>query len=171
MAIVLDSFRLTYELEGTNFSSRSKTFEIEASGADDAAKVANAHLEAAAFTPLFAAVTDAYIVGYNLTGIFREQVPPTPPLTARLYDEAFLTLGLVASNKKANIAIPSPHANIFIGDDKNAATNIDTADAALQAFLDEFKAAGKMRVSDGESIDAINPLGSRLRSVRSGKSY
>lgn len=147
---------------------RTKSYEIVATGADNATKRSNAQTEADALVTALTAVTGAGIGSIRLSEIQEDAALAVP--TDNLYKEAVMTVALNSTgSKKGLLVIPAPSsANLLASDGKS----VDVASAETQALLDRFKSAGGSRLSDGEAVRDTNPIiKSRVRSVASGKTY
>lgn len=64
--------------------------------------------------------------------------------------------------KAATIRIPMPLIGIMRGTAGELMDEVDVADAALIAYVDNFRAAGKFTVSDGEKVGAVIKTGKRV---------
>lgn len=171
MALTLDRFELQVTLfafddDGTQVS-RKKTYEINAVGADAAAQRLDAASKAAAFLTDLQAVTGAGVGSYRLSEVQEDPAISVP--TDNLYKEAVIVFALnETGSKKATHTVPAPAAVLLSSDGRS----VDVGSTESQAFFDNFKDAGGIRISDGESVRATNPVvSSSVRSVSSGKSY
>lgn len=171
MALVQAKFTLTLILACTDddgaIISRSKNFELIGAGADAAAIAADVRATALLFIADYADVTGATIVGVRVTEQLDED---SAGLNGdNLYKELLVNLATnVAGTKSATLAISAPAIAVLESSGKAA----DVASTELQALLDHFKAAGDVRISDGDIVRTTDPiLSSRVRSVSSGKSY
>lgn len=171
MATSLHHFNLTLNLIGGKDAVREKSFGIMATGADDAAKRANAQTEMANIIADWKAISDTHVQSYTLSEVWYDDAT-TPSGLGNPYVEAIYTVGLsVGGGKTATIRVMAPKDTLFVGD--SAETNqLDLSEALLSAFLDDFKVGSYGTVSDGEQFaDPYNILGGRIRSVGSGKKY
>lgn len=147
--------------------SRKKRYEVAATGADDAARIASANTNAVAFIAELADVTEALITSWRLSVV--QGTSDAVVQVATPHKEAVLTLqGSASSVKKVTHTIPAPADAILTN-----GSVVDAGNADVAAYLAEFMVTGgSMRLSDGETIADANPLlESRVRMVRSGKSF
>lgn len=147
--------------------TRKKRYEVTGAGADDAARFADAKVNALAFIAELADVTEALITGTRLSEILATADAVVQVATP--HKEAVLTLqGSASSIKKLTHTIPAPADAILVNGSTVNAGNADVA-----AYLATFMiGGGDMRMSDGETIAATNPLlESRVRMVSSGKTF
>lgn len=174
MALVLDKATVSIELLGEMKGSRTRTFEVEldAGAADDETRVATAYAAINTLIPLFAALTKAVIVGYNVSLGHVENGAVAVPVDGNVYSEAFYSVGInTAGTKVGNFTVPAPVDSLFVGNDETSG-DLDVTDANLLAFVGAFKAPNWFRVSDGEQIVSTPPIiGSKMRSVSSRKSF
>lgn len=171
MALAITKFELSvkyyaFDDDGAQVE-RTKVYEIEAVGADDATKRTNAQTETTALITALTAVTGAGIGSYRLAEVSEDDVLAVP--TDNLYKEAVINVALnTTGSKKAVLYIPAPSADLLNAD----GLSVDVGSAETQALMDRFKASGGTRISDGETVRDTNPIvSSRVRSVASGKSY
>lgn len=146
---------------------RSKNYEVEAHGADDAAKWDNAIIDVDAFLDDLANMTDADIVAHSVSGVYDTSSALTGT-AVNLYKELLLTLipDGVGKNDIPH-SIPAPATAILAnGTAVNPTANV-------LAYLDNFQSDAYMRVSDGEKITsgATQIRASRVKTVSSGKRY
>lgn len=171
MALTLDRFELTvnffaFDDDGAQVQ-RQKRYEIKAEGADDATMITNATTQAGLFLADLANMTGAGVGSYRLSVIYEDPVIAVP--TDNLYKEAVIIFALnTTGTKKAEHTVPAPSDTLLVADGKS----VDVGDTDVQAFFDNFKDAGYVRISDGEFVRDTNPvISSRVRSVSSGKEY
>jgi hypothetical protein len=103
-------------------------------------------------------ITDGEITGYNVTEFFYEDAIALPAAGIEIEDKASVTYSIVGNNKKGNFKIPTPvsaGANNLFGVVGGAANQVNTAQAALQAYADNFRTAGNFTISDGEKLNVI----------------
>lgn len=147
--------------------TRKKNYEVTGSGVDDAARLASASTNAIAFVAALANVTEALVTGFRLSEIKASADAVTQVATP--HKEAVMTLqGSSSSVKKLTHSIPAPADAILVN-----GSVVDAGNAAVGTYLALFMTGtGVMRMSDGETIAAANPLlESRVRMVKSGKSF
>lgn len=171
MAITLHHFILSLNLIGHKDATRTKTFGIAATGADDAAKRANAQTEMANIVTDWKAISDTHVQSYSLTEVWFDDAT-TPSGLGNPYVEAIYTVGLsVGGGKTATMRVMAPKDTLFVGDSAET-KQLDLSEALLSAFLDDFKVGSYGTVSDGEQFaDPYNIITGRVRSVGSGKVY
>lgn len=105
-------------------------------------------------------VNEADIIEYGVRAKFPSN-GTLPTVVGNVYKEAILSLVPSDGSEKISHTIYSP-------DDTLAPTGggVNTGYANLGAYLDNFEAAGDLRLSDGESIAAANQIASaRIRHV------
>lgn len=112
---------------------------------------------AAAMVPIVDAITGAKISQYRVFQVF-EETAFTLPVDAGVQVEdratfTFLLEGL--GSKKAAVNVPAPVIGVFMASSGPGANIVDVNDAAVQAFEDQFKAAGDFRISDGEAVTRL----------------
>ena len=171
MALALTKFTLTLSLIGARDRERTKTFEILASGVDDATKRTNAQVSAGKILTEFQAVSNSHVQRYSLNEVWFD-ADAVPAGLSNIYEEVSVTCALDAGGgKKATINIPAPDDGIFVGDSGNT-DDVDTADTALLAFIGGFANDGTElgAISDGEQFESpVNVLSARFKSVKSGQ--
>lgn len=174
MALALTKFEFQVNFIGARDAQRSKTFEILASGVDDATKRTNAQTASSAILTAFEAVSDVFVQSTRLAEVQYDADPVPASGLGNVYNEVIVTAGLdVGGGKKASLRIPAPADGIFVGDSGNT-DDVDTSDSALLAFVNEFINDGSAlgALSDGEQLESpANIYSARLTSVRSGKTY
>lgn len=102
-------------------------------------------------------VSDSAIVGYGVTHVYAEDAF-TVPTSAAVQNEmqALLSVSIDGQPlKSATITIPAPKAGLFVATSGSGANTIDTTDAAVNAYVDLFKATGEAYVSDTEDAGAL----------------
>lgn len=147
--------------------TRQKTYELSAHGADDAAAMANALTDTAAFLTDLAAMLEADIISHRLNAVWitADAVAAT---NVNPYKEAVLTLKSgVSASKYLSHSVPAPADGILTGGEI-----VDPTDTAVLNYLANFISTAYFRISDGEFIaDTAALVRSRVRSVSSGKTY
>lgn len=162
MALVGGRWFVVYDLVESSGKSCLKRFEINAP-ADYAAAVA----AEAALRPDFAAVTGMAIRSMHL---YQEYVEASLayPSGVEKENEALLALEISgAPNKTATIAIPGALDTIFVAATGPNRDIVDTADAAVVAFVANFT-SGVFSVSDGEQAE--NLIGGVRRHLKNARS-
>lgn len=152
MALAQESFWLNIEMRDSGNNVTSKTFQMTAGTAADALT------DAAAIIPLWVAVTDAEVLSYSVSVRFVEDAPVIPVAGVHIENIAEVILSIEGyATKKATLTIPAPNAGIFAGVTGDNSNVVDTADAALVAFVAQFGSLGDntLLISDGEHADGI----------------
>lgn len=182
MAFSLDKFVVSFNIVGLQDGERSKPVEFLPVGADIAAQRAQLDTDIAEWLAEFNAtnanddsdgVSLAFVTNYTISEKWYETTNvPTAQDGANVYSEIQISCRLENSADSYFTNIPAPSSRMFVG---NSFQNkvVDTADAALLAYLDIYTAGGgNCAISDGQQFqNPVNITGARLRSVRSGKSY
>lgn len=155
MALVSSGWMGTASLadHGGNVSTLRFQFD-PATTADFAAALAGM----AALVGDLDAITDGEITGYNVTEQFYENAIALPAAGIEIEDKASVTYSIDGTNKKGNFKIPTPvsaGANNLFGTVGGAANQVNTSQAALQAYADNFRTAGNFLISDGEKLDVL----------------
>lgn len=102
------------------------------------------------------AATDAALPQYRVFQQFDEQALVIPGAGVQVENTASLTMLLVAAgSKKGNINIPAPKQAIFVSPSGPQANDVNTTNAVVTNFTDNFIAAGKFTISDGEKVSRI----------------
>ncbi len=132
---------------GSNVVVRDYTMDESITTFDDAAVAALAII--ADIVP----ITDAALPQYRVFQVFNEGTLVLPT-NVQVENCASLTAQLAAAgNKKGNINVPAPKNAIFVSATTGPQNNIVNMGAAIVlAFTDNFLAAGKFTISDGEKI-------------------
>lgn len=121
-----------------------------------AATNADALTAAAAFIPLYEAVSDTEVLSYSVAQGFDEGTVVAPTVINPASVVASITALIAgAGNKKVNISVPSPKIGIFVAATGDNADIVDGADAALVAYMAAFQTGGTLLVSDGEVMGAF----------------
>jgi hypothetical protein len=112
---------------------------------------------AADMIPLVDALTGAKISQYRVFQVFQETAFTLPvDAGVQVEDRATLTFMLAgAGSKKAAINIPAPVIGVFVASSGPNANVVDTNDAAVMAFADQFLGASNFRLSDGEATTRL----------------
>lgn len=111
-------------------------------------------------------VSSVNVLGYNLLNRFFEDAPSVPAIgdaSVKARIKARKTDGYATT-----FDIPSPQEAIFVGATGANNNIVDVADAAVQAYVDLFKAAGVAFISDGEDLAATDAIGGQRVTVRRG---
>lgn len=124
---------------------------------NEVATYADAAAAAAAMAPIVDALTGAKISQYRVFQVFQETAFSLPvDAGVQVEDRATMTFLLSgAGSKKAAINVPAPVIGVFMSSSGPGANIVDTNDAAVVAFADQFLAASDFRMSDGESTERI----------------
>lgn len=160
MALVSDGFRLTVNLVDNGRKTISKRYQLRGTIYADAAT------DATAILGDLNGVTDLAISGYNLSEVFVEDALTIPTaLNAQAENIAKVVIQLATSPlKKATLEIPGPADTLFVGAPGTANYDVvDTADALLAAYVEEFETTGSVYISDGEDSAATNAIISGAR--------
>ncbi len=117
------------------------------------------------------AITDALITDTFIVITEKESLA-LPAVECKIVDLASVVANLAGGEgKKATIQMPCPNIGIFVaptGANKNV---IDTTDANLLAYIDEFQTTGgNFTISDGEFVDDTTPLVAGKRISRKSSS-
>lgn len=146
--------------------TRTKNYELRGEGADAAARLADAQANRDALIADLANATAGDIIGHRLSERYGTQDAVTS--TANLYREMLITFNLnTLEPKKASHAVPAPSANFANGESLNLG-HVDVSNYVANFVV----TGGTAYVSDGEMVkDANGIAASRVRQVRSGKSY
>jgi len=162
MALVAGRWWVVYDLVESSGKNCTKRFEI-GNPADYAAAVA----AEAALRPDFVAVTDMAIRSMHLYEEYVEAALAYPASTEK-ENQALLSFEISGMpNKTATMAIPGAKADIFVAATGPNRDIIDTADAAVIAFVANFT-SGVFYVSDGEQAE--NLIGGVRRHVKNSGS-
>lgn len=155
MALVTDHWELIVGLLDNGNKPTTKTYELRAAGADAAAIAADAAANAAAMVGDLSGVTELEITGYRVSQVFIEDAVVVPTaLNAQKEMLARVSVQLDTSPlKKATHDIPGPKDTLFIGlVGTDGYDIVDTADALLVAYFEEFESTGSVTISDGEDL-------------------
>lgn len=109
------------------------------------------------------AVTDGQVVTVHTTIALVEDTSFYGGPDSEIENLASLSLRLETDGKFANLQIPAPNIGIFqgtFGADKN---KIDKTDAALLAYVNLFASGNGFTISDGEFVNASEPIVSGKR--------
>lgn len=122
------------------------------------------------------AIRDALLVDLNaattalLTAVYTtiKQVEDTSPALGAAGSEieniASLSLNLTTLGKFANLQIPAPDIGLFQGPSGPEKNQVDAADLAVTSLVANFQdGVGDFTISDGEKVDATDPIVSGKR--------
>lgn len=156
MALVQQGFYLTIQMRDSGENKTSRTFEMTA------ADFATAETDAAAVLVQWNALTDAEIIGYTISARYVENAPALPAAGIQVENTAEVIVNIEGSaTKKAAFNIPAPTTapppGVFLSATGVNSNVVDTAFAALTAFVANFASLGNNRllISDGEHADGI----------------
>lgn len=138
---------VSYIDSGSNVVSREYMMDESITTFDDASTAALALI--ADIVP----ATDAALPQYRVFQTYNEGTLVLPT-NVQVENCASLTLQLAgAGNKKGNLNLPAPKNALFVSATTGPQNNIVNMGAALvTGFTDNFLAAGKFTISDGEKI-------------------
>lgn len=156
MALVSDGFWLYVTVADHGDNQSTLSYQMDpANTADFAAALANA----AGLIADLDAVTNSVIIGYRVEEVFYEDAIALPAAGIENEDKASVTFRIDGTNKKGNFKIPAPVSaggtNLFIGTSGASANQVNTQQATLQAYADNFRTAGGFLISDGEKLDQV----------------
>jgi hypothetical protein len=102
------------------------------------------------------AFTDAALPQYRVFQSFEEQALVIPASGIQVENTASMTMLLVAAgSKKGNVNMPAPKAGVFVSASGPQANDVNTTAAVVTNLVDNFIAAGKFTISDGEKVSRI----------------
>lgn len=102
------------------------------------------------------AASDAALPQYRVFQVFEEQALVIPGSGVQVENTASMTMLLVAlGSKKGNVNLPAPKPTFFVSTSGNQANIVNTTAAIVTGFVDNFIAAGKFVISDGEKVSRI----------------
>lgn len=102
------------------------------------------------------AATDAALPQYRVFQVFEEQALVIPGSGVQVENTASMTMLLVAAgSKKGNVNLPAPKAGVFVSTSGPQANQVNTTATVVTNFVDNFIAAGKFVISDGEKVARI----------------
>lgn len=149
MALAHLLYRVTIQLVDRGENSTRRTYQLRASTS------AGALTAAAGLASRLAAITDAFIVGYTVEDVFKEDdLTGFPPDVGEVEEEALLSLNLTTAGKHASETVPAPKIDIFVAASGPNANIVDGGNAALASFVSSFSASGLAFISDGEDATA-----------------
>lgn len=149
MALVGTGYELSVTLADRGLNQVTKTYEMTATTAADAAT------DAATILAALNAVTDANIKGYRLSQVFAEDAFATPN-DGEVENQALLIMRLDGDPfKKATHFIPAPVDAIFVGAQGPNYNVLDNTDALVTAYVALFQSGGEAYISDGETVDVL----------------
>lgn len=145
MAIVVDGYEAVFTLKDNGGNTANKRYVLRAATATEA------QAAAAAILAELLDVTDAAIWAYRVSEIWINDTPVLPGEGVQIENQASI-VGLIDGevSKYANLYVPAPEQDIFVGTSGPNADIIDTADADLLAYLALFESTGSAYISDGE---------------------
>lgn len=145
MALTHLKYMVTFQLMDRGENSTRRTYQLRAT--TDAGAVT----AAAGIASRLAAVTDAFIVGYTIENVFKEDdLSGFPPDIGEVEEQALLSINLSTAGKHASETIPAPKIDIFVASSGPNANVVDGGNAALASFVAMFEASGLAYISDGE---------------------
>ncbi len=117
------------------------------------------------------AITDSLITDTFIVVTEKESLA-LPAAECKITDLASFVVNLAGGEgKKSTMQMPAPNIGIFVaatGPNKNV---VDTTDAALNTYVDEFQTTGgSFTISDGEFVDDTTPLVAGKRISRKSSS-
>lgn len=117
-----------------------------------------------AFLTDLTGVSAGVVKSYTITGRAIENAYTRPTDSDAEWRDTALIVTEVDDQplKTANIQIPMPKIGIFRGTEGVLMDEIDTGDAALIAYIDNFRPGGSFTVSDGEQVGTVIREGKRL---------
>lgn len=149
MALVAAGYELNVTLVDRGLNQVTKTYEMTATTAADAAT------DAATILAALNAVTDASIKGYRLSTVFAEDAFATPNL-GEVENQAMLIMRLDGDPfKKASHFIPAPVDGIFVAGQGPNYNIVDNTDALVTTYVALFQGGGEAYISDGETVDVL----------------
>lgn len=100
------------------------------------------------------AITDGTIISYSVGEAFGEDATLLGAADSEVEEIALISAQIdgTTPGKTASIRVPAPVNGIFVGAFGDNRNIVDTADADMLAFLENFSGNGHILVSDGESI-------------------
>lgn len=167
MAIAITKFQLVINVIGLEGLTRSKTFEILVSGANDADRRTAAQGEMASILSTYNTVSNTHIQSYRLSEVWFDDAAVPADLASPYREMVFTGLLGVGGGKKASMNIMGPADVCYVGNDVGTGV-ADPASAEVLLFLARFDndAAAIASLSDGEQFDGpTNVVASRLRTV------
>lgn len=145
MAMVLVGYRgyVTFMDNGAQETTRS--YELVASTAADAATAMSAVLAA------LASVTDDAIVGYSFGPRYGSDSVSLPASGVENQNQALIETYIAGElTKVATYTIPAPKPAIFVATSGDGANQVDPTNAAVLAYQAIFQTGGQAYISDGE---------------------
>jgi len=149
MAFVASNFGVTvsYMDGGSNVVTREYLMD------DDIATYEDAEIAATEILADIVPATDAAIPEYRVFQVKREGSLVIPAATVQVENCASMTLLLsTPGNKKANLNLPAPKIALFVGTTGPQSNIVNMGATVVTNFTDNFLAAGKFTISDGETI-------------------
>lgn len=152
MALIAGGFGMTVSFLDNGMNQVTREYIMD----PDVATYTDAAAEAVLMIGRIVPVTDASIPQYRVFQIFSENALTIPGSGVQVENQASVTALLTTpGNKQANINIPAPKPALFVSISGKQANVVNTENAALVAFTDSFKIAGKFTISDGEEISRL----------------
>jgi hypothetical protein len=157
------SFYGSIILRGSNGQTSRLKFNLgdtdDFGGASDDADFALAQLALNQIAGSLAAVTDAVLASKELTFVDADDLDPSYPANADIFEKASIVTYLEPvenyPQKYHTLQIPAPVAGIFLGDVGAERDEVDITDTQLQQYVQQL--AQHAFVSDGEKIDDTRP--------------
>ena len=100
----------------------------------------------------FIALTKAYVESYRVTEVFTNDTSRGTPAASVVSEKALLSLQLDTPGKKAIMYIPAPIDAIFGAAGTDDYDKVNTGNALVLAFVNDFTTGGQGTVSDGEVV-------------------
>lgn len=131
-----------------DIANTSSNFRVQLQGSN----YTDAAADMASFRTLLEAVTGGTVKRSDLTEVVDNDAWALSAEDVLVSDKGLLTIALAtAPDKKAAIAIPAPTIDIMVDTSGPGYNQVDSSDAAVQAFVDAFVATtGYAKLSDGE---------------------
>lgn len=158
MALVHSKFKVTFNFVDSGENSTSRTIELNAATAVEAATEANA------LAIDLDAISDAVIASYTIGDVFEEDAFTLPVGSVNVEEAAEITMFLEGfATKKAVFSVPSPVIDIFVGTSGKNRNIVDGLDTLVVNLLENFKPGFTAFISDGENAKATLPFVSGKR--------
>lgn len=163
MAFVSEGFEVTFTFVDSGGDVSNRTYQHRAP-VDAAAALADAQ----ALLALIEALTDASVRSYRLSEIFADDAFALPAAGIHVENQAIMSVRLSSSPLKTGVlSIPAPVSGMFMASNGANSNVLDTADADVLSFVNQFVPTGKFTLSDGETMAVGGLLSGRRRHVRS----
>lgn len=158
-------FELVIQLADNSGKTTKKTFEMQATTAEDAAT------DAAAILSAFNAVTDGVVKSYSINQVFVENALVLPASGVENENQALLSIRLASDpTKYASFAIPAASPDIFVAASGAGANVVNTGSGIVNALVGLFTATNEAYLSDGELADSSLDFSGKRRHVASRNS-